>query len=250
MLGVVQRLTKNGEIDGAVGERNFFDVTQFIGEVGEAVFGGEFGADFDHAGRVVDAPDLVDAAGEELGEQAFAGAEIGDSDLGGEAEGEVADGFPRAAGAIVFPELAGDEVEILLLVGAAFLEAAFEIGAVLGEFGQVGDGVAGGAEKRKGFGRQAGAEGVEGFFAFTTVDDDVGLTEQCELRGDARLGHAEDFLKFRDGKFFAEEQGQQTQAGGVGEELKRVPGGVQWTGPWGKGRTLANPQNRRTRRAD
>lgn len=88
-------------------------------------------------------------------------------------------------------------------MGASLLEAAFEIGAVLGEFGQVGDGVASGAEERKGFGGQAGAEGVKGFFALATVHHGVGLAEEGELGGDARLGHAEDFLELCDGEFLA-----------------------------------------------
>jgi len=44
-----------------------------------------------------------------LGDEAFAGAKIGDDDGRGEAQREVAKGFPRAAGAIVFTQLAGDE---------------------------------------------------------------------------------------------------------------------------------------------
>ena len=121
-------------------------------------------------------------------------------------------------------------------MGAALLEAAFEVGAVLGEFGQFGDGVARGAEEGEGLGRDAGTEGVEGLFPFATVHDDIGLAEEGELRGDARLGHAEDFLELGDGEFLAEEEGQQTQARGVGEKLKRVPGGVQWTDRGEKGR--------------
>lgn len=52
VLGVVEGLAEDGEVHGGVGERDAFDIAEFIGEVGEAVFGGELGADFDHAGEL------------------------------------------------------------------------------------------------------------------------------------------------------------------------------------------------------
>ena len=164
--------------------------------------------------------------GEQLGNEAFAGAEIGDVDGGREAEREVADGFPGAAGAVVFAEAAGDEVEILFLGAPAFLEDAIEVGAVLGDDGEVGHGLDGGAEEREGFGRNAGAEGVEGFFALAAVGDEVDLPEECELGGDAGLAHAEDFLEFGHGEFLACHEGEEAQAGGVGECFEDVPGSV------------------------
>ena len=226
VLGVVEGLAQDREIDGFVGERDVLDIAEFVGEVGESVFGGELSADFDHTRCVVDAPDLAGAAGEELGEEAFAGAEIGDDDVRSEAESEVSDGFPRAAGAVVFAEFAGDEVKILLLIIAALFEDAVEVGTVFGEFGQVGDGFAGGVEEGQCARVEIGAEGVEGFFAVAAVDYDVGLAEEGELRGDARLGHAEDFLELGDGEFFTEEEREHAEARGVGEEFKGIPGGV------------------------
>lgn len=226
VLGVVQRLREDREIDGAVGERDLLDVAELVGEVFEAVFLGEFGADLDHARRVVDAPDLVGAAGEELRNETFASAEVGDVDGGGEAEGEMADGFPRAAGAVVFPEAAGDEVEILLLGATALLEDAVEVVAVLGDDRLVGDGVDRGAQEGEGFGRKIRAERVEGLFAVAAVGHEIDLAEERELRRDARLAHAENLLELGDGEFLAQEQGQQAQAGGVGEGFKDVPGGV------------------------
>ena len=109
------------------------------------------------------------AAGEKLGDETFAGAEVGDGDGGGEAEGEVADGLPGATGAVVFTEFAGDEVEVLLLERATTLEDAFEILAVGGQLGQAIDGVASGVEQGKHGSGQVGAEGVEGFFTLAAV---------------------------------------------------------------------------------
>ena len=147
VLGVMEGLAEDREVHRVVGERDTFDVAEFIGEVGEAVFGGELGADFDHTGGVVDAPDLRGALGEELGDEAFAGAEIGDRDRGREAQGEVADRFPRTPGAVGFAKAAGDQVEVLFLSTPALLEDAVKVGSVVGEFGQGSDGGNGGAEQ-------------------------------------------------------------------------------------------------------
>lgn len=226
MLGVVKSLAEDGEIHRCVGKRDLLDVTELVGEVREAVFLGERGADLDHLGRTVDAPDLPGAAGEELGDQTLAGAEVGDDDGRGETKREVADGFPRAAGAVVFTQAAGDEVEVFLLVGAALGEGAGEAGAVGGELGLLGNGVGRGAEEGEGGGGERGAEAVISALAVAAVDDEFGGAEEGELGGDARLGHVEDLLEFGDGKLLAEQEGEDAQAGGLGDELEGVPGGV------------------------
>ena len=94
MLGVMECLTKNREVHRLVGERDGLDIAQPVSEIEEAVFLREFGADFDHARGIVDTPDGAGAMGEELGNQTLAGTEVGDVDRGGEAQGEVTDGFP------------------------------------------------------------------------------------------------------------------------------------------------------------
>ena len=138
VLRVVQRLAKNGEINRTIRQRDVLDVAEFISEIGEIVLGGQFGADFDHARGVVDTPDVRGAAGEELRDEAFAGTEVGDGDGRRETEREVADGFPRATGAVVAAEFAGDEVEIGFRLLAAAGEDAFEIGGVLCVVGLLG----------------------------------------------------------------------------------------------------------------
>ncbi len=139
----------------------------------------------------------------------------------------MADGFPRAAGAVIFAELAGDEIEVGFGLLAAADEDALEVGAVLDEFGHVVDGFAGGADEAELARVGLGADGVEGFFPITAVGDEVGLAEEGELRGDAGLGHAENFLELGDGEFLGEEQREQADTRRVGEDFECVPGGVQ-----------------------
>ena len=138
----------------------------------------------------------------------------------------MADGFPRAAGAVIFPEFAGNEIEVGFRLLPTAEKDAFEVRAVLDEFGQIGDGLAGGADEAELSEVGLSAEGVEGFFSLAAVGDEVGLAKECELRGDAGLGHAEDFLEFGDGQLFSEQQCEEADACGVGEDFKRVPRGV------------------------
>ena len=233
VLGVVERLAEDREVHGSISQRDVFDVAEFVGEVGEAVFGGELRADFDHARRIINTPDLGGALGEELRDETLAGAEVGDGDRRGEAQGEVADGFPRAAGAIVFPEPAGDEVKILFLRAAALLEDALEVGAVFGELGERRNRGDSGAQQGEDGGAEVGAEGVKRFFALAAVGDEAGLAEERELGRDARLAHAEDLLELGDGELLMEHEGEQAQAGGVGEGFEDVPRSVHKEGRWG-----------------
>jgi hypothetical protein len=145
------------------------------------------------------------------------------------------EGLPRATGAVVFPEATGDEVKILLLVGATFGEGTGEGCVVVGKFGLVGDGFGGGAQQGEGCGREGGAEAVVSAFAIAAVGDEFGGAKESELGGDARLGHAENLLEFGYGEFFPEEQGKDAESSGLGEEAKGVPRsvhGVVWRGLW------------------
>jgi hypothetical protein len=92
--------------------------------------------------------------------------------------------------------------------------------------GQVGDGVAGGAEQRELLGVESGAERIEGFLALAAIADEADLTEEGELGRDSGLGHAEDFLKLGDGELLFQQERQQAQARGIGEDFQVVPGGV------------------------
>src|SRR5258708_5613136 len=67
MLRVVQRLAQDSEIDGRVRKGDLLNVAELIGKIEQAVFLREVDADLDHARRIVDAPDLSGAVGQELG---------------------------------------------------------------------------------------------------------------------------------------------------------------------------------------
>ena len=133
---------------------------------------------------------------------------------------------------MVFAEPPGDKVEILFLRAPAFLEDALKVGAVLTDHGEFGHGFDGGAEQRERFLGGAGAERVEGVFALAAIGDEIDLPQQGELRGDAGLTHAEDFLKFGDGELLARNEGEQTQSGRIGESFEDVPrsvhAGIRW----------------------
>ena len=58
------------------------------------------------------------------------------------------------------------------------------------------------------------------------IDDEVGLTQLGQLRGDARLGHAEDVLEFADRELLLAQQREQPQAGWIGENLQGIPRGL------------------------
>jgi hypothetical protein len=104
--GVVQSLGENREVDGFVGEGDFFDVAELVGEVQETVLPRQLGADLDHARESCRCTRRERARwAMKLGDEALAGAEVGDGrSPARKAQGEVADGLPRAAGTVVFPE--------------------------------------------------------------------------------------------------------------------------------------------------
>ena len=77
--------------------------------------------------------------GEELRDESLAGAEIGHRDGRDQAQRELANGLPRAAGAVMFTQPTGDQVKILFRKLPAFLQAAIEIAVVFRGFRQGGD---------------------------------------------------------------------------------------------------------------
>ena len=138
----------------------------------------------------------------------------------------MADGLPRAAGAVVFAEPAGDQVEILFLRAPALLQDAVKVGAVLGQRRLAGHRLERGTQERQHGGRQVRPQGVEGVLTLTAVGDEAGLPQLGKLRRDARLAHAEDLLQLGHGELLLHHERQQPQAGRVGEDLESVPGGV------------------------
>ena len=225
VLGVVQGLAEDGEVDAGVGEGHGLDVAEEIAEVFQTVLTGQLCAYFYHTRRVVDTPDLGGATGEQLRDHAFARAEIGDDDAGYKSEREVPDGFPGAAGAVVFAQAARDEIEIFLGLAPAAGEDAVQVGPVVGGLGLVGDGVSGGAQEDELARVDAGAQRIVGALAVAAVDDETGLAQQRELGGNARLGHIQNLLNLGHGELLVQQQSEETQTGGVGEDFERVPGG-------------------------
>jgi hypothetical protein len=134
---VVEGLAKEGKVDGAGRDGRVFDVAKAVLEVGEAVLAGKGGAELDHFLGVVDGDDLPGVAGKELGEGAFAGAEVGYNDGAYEGEQEVGDAFPSAAGAVAAAKAAGETVEVFAGLVLALVQDELEGGKVglgLGDF--------------------------------------------------------------------------------------------------------------------
>src|SRR5205814_7836793 len=75
---VMQRLAKNGEIDGAFRDRRIFDVAEAVFEICEVVLPGELRAELNHLRRIIDRAYFVRGSGEQWGKRSVSRAEIGD----------------------------------------------------------------------------------------------------------------------------------------------------------------------------
>jgi hypothetical protein len=143
MGSVVEGLAEDDEVDGVRGEGRVLKIADAELEVLEAIFAGLFGAELDHFLGIIDGDDVFAPAREQLGEESFAGAQIGDGEGREDAEEKVTESLPGAAGAVAAVEAAGDLIEIHLSLFLATLEDAFEvdlIGLVFGEFAGALDG--------------------------------------------------------------------------------------------------------------
>lgn len=217
VVGVVEGLAEDDHIDAGGFEGWVLEVAEAEFEVVEAVFLGLAGAVGDHFFGVIDGDDAVAAAGEEFAEEAFAGAEVGDGDGGEDAEEEVAEGLPVAAGAVDAVEAAGDLVEIDAVLLLAALEDAAEVDGVGVDFGQFAGALDGELGQCVGGGGGIAAEAVVGAFAVAAGFEEGGFLELAEVGGDSGLAEAGDFLEFVDGEFLVGEEGEDAEAGGVGE---------------------------------
>jgi len=158
MFGVVEGLGEEGEIDGGVVDGDFLDVAEAVFEVGEVVFLGEFGAELDHLGGVIEGDDFLCALGEELGEGAFARAEVGDGLVVEDLEEGFGETFPGAAGDVLAAELSGQFVEVGAGLVLSLAEDVGEGAGVLGAFGEFLGGAGGDVEEVGG--GQAGVDVV------------------------------------------------------------------------------------------
>lgn len=78
--GVVKGLAEDDEVDGLGIDRRVLKVADAELEIFEAVLAGLLGAELDHFLRIIDGDDAFAAAGEQFGEETFAGAEVGDGE--------------------------------------------------------------------------------------------------------------------------------------------------------------------------
>lgn len=214
--GVVEGLAEEGEVDGGVVEGGGFDVAEAVFEIGDPVFCGDAGAVFDHFFGAIDGDDAFGAAGEELGERAFASAEVGDGEAGHEEEEGFGEAFPAAARAVAAAEFAGELVEVGAGVVGAFAEGEFEAAAVFGGFGDFWGAAA------DEFGEAGGGRvhAVEAVFTGTPGADEASVFEEAELGGDAALFHAEDLLDFGDGEFGAIHEQEQSEPCGLADQAE------------------------------
>ncbi len=91
---MVEGLAEDGEVDGVFADGRGFDIADAEFEVVYAVGGGEGLCVFDHFRGEVDGDDFFGILGEELGEGAFASAEVGDVAVVEGFDESFGEGFP------------------------------------------------------------------------------------------------------------------------------------------------------------
>ena len=175
VLGVVQGLAQQGEVDAPVRQGDFLDITEDVGEVAQLFLLGQGPADLDHARRAVHAVDAFGLAGEEAGEGAVTGPEVGDPDLGREQEEHLSDGFPGASWAVVPTQAVGHVVEVLFGLLPALLHDALPGALVGGRLGFAGAGGQGRFDDAADAGREVPGHGVERFLPVASVDHEAAL---------------------------------------------------------------------------
>lgn len=213
--GVVERLAEEGQVHGGVGEGKFFEVAELELHVFDAGAAGDAVGVFDHFLGVIDADDLFGALGEEEGEGAFAGADVGDAHGREEADEHLREALPGAAGNVVLSEAAGEFVEVGADAVLALFEDEAEGFVVVAGLGELEGGLA----EEVGDGLIAG-EAVEAFLSGAAEFDEFGLAELGEGHGDAGLAHGEDLLEFGDGEFLAFEEAEHAESAFVTEEAE------------------------------
>ena len=156
--------------------------------------------------------------GEQLGEGALAGAEIGDAHLGHEQEEHLADSLPGTAGAMAASEATGNKVEVGLGLTAAFFAEATQCPEVRLRLGIHAERARGGGEDLAHRGRQVGGQRVVHVLPVASVNGEAGLAQQREVCRDARLLHPEDFLQFAHSHLALAEEQEDARPGRVREE--------------------------------
>src|SRR5436305_8282439 len=78
MHRVMQRLTKEGDIDLSISDRNRFDIAEAVLEIRNAMFSREIHTELDHLRRIVHRDDVFRMPGEQLREGALPCPQIRD----------------------------------------------------------------------------------------------------------------------------------------------------------------------------
>jgi len=159
---------------------------QVLGEVGEAVFGGELGADLDHAGEL-SMHQTCEARWARSWETRPSPAPRSAMVMAGvRPESEVADGFQERPGAVGFAEAAGDEVEYCSCVRRRFWRMRSRLARSSVSSGSVATESTAARRRASEAGRDGGAGGSRRpFRPSRSVGDEAGLAEEGELGGDA-----------------------------------------------------------------
>lgn len=221
LLRVVEGLTEKGEVHGGVFDGRRLDVAETIFQIGETVLLRDARSVSDHFFGTVHGDDLFRAAGEELRECAFTGSEVGDGLSRQQQEEGFGEAFPTATGTITASEFSGELIEVSAGGIGAVAESKIQRLAVTARLGQFGGAFAEDIA-------EAGAARVERIEAVLSRPAhlyEASAFQQREMRADAALFHAEDFLQFRDGEFRAVKQQQQAQPGGLAEKTQGFENG-------------------------
>ncbi len=94
---VVQGLAEDGEIQRLLLDRRILDVAEPVFQIRQAVLDGERLAELDHFRRKIHGDDLFGALGEQLGQGAFAGPEVGDHPVVEHLDERLGQRLPRTA---------------------------------------------------------------------------------------------------------------------------------------------------------
>jgi hypothetical protein len=134
-------------------------------------------------------------------------------------------GLPRTARPVNAVEAAGDLVEENLRLFLAAGEHALEIDLVAVVFGEFLRAANGELDEFAGDGIGLRVQPVKSALAVAPRFHERAIGEQAEMRGDARLAEAGDFLEFVDRQLVFFQQRDDAQPGWIGQRPQRFQGG-------------------------
>src|SRR5687768_6405606 len=135
IFGVTQRLAEHSNVDTGRIDRWALQVAESKFAIFQAVLLRCFRTETNHLLGVIDRDHFLRAARQQFADQTFARTEICDFHWGDNPQEEVAECLPGPAGAVAAVEAARDLVEINLRLLLTESDGAFQVHAILGEFG-------------------------------------------------------------------------------------------------------------------